>query len=60
MSLTRDKGLIVIECDDCDEVEETGTDDLRDALDHIETEGWTKKSVGHTWEHFCRSCSREL
>lgn len=57
MSLHREGGKIVFECDECEDTEETETSDFEEARDHIRAEGWTTRKVGDDWVHRCRGCS---
>lgn len=57
MTLSRDRGLIVFECDECGDTEETETRDFAEAREHIRAEGWTTQRSGDDWLHVCRGCS---
>lgn len=54
-----DRGLIVFECDDCDEILETGTDTFSEAIEKSRAEGWSAKRYEGGWEHLCRGCSHD-
>lgn len=54
MSLTRDKGLIVFQCDECHETLETETRSFQEALDLLKAEkDWGMRKLGMEWYHFC-------
>jgi hypothetical protein len=58
VSLARDCGNIVFECDDCNDVLDTGTESFREAIENMHAEGWTAHRIDDgVWEHKCRSCS---
>lgn len=60
MSVTRDYGDVVFECDTCGEIIETHTDDFMDALSFAKGEGWIVSKDGDDWVHFCnRNCFDE-
>ncbi len=53
MSLHRDHGEIVFECDGCGETLETLTTDFWAAAAKLKDEGWRTRKRGQEWEHFC-------
>lgn len=63
MSITRDHGEFVVECDapHCHVTLETGARDFDGARDAMRNEQWiTRKShiTNHEWKHFCsQECS---
>lgn len=56
MTLDRYKSKIIFECDRCHETNETKTDDLREALDEIKSEGWAIRKHLDEWRHYCARC----
>lgn len=53
MSLTKDKGLIVFQCDECHDTLETETNSFQEALDLLKaTRGWQARKLGRDWYHF--------
>lgn len=53
MSLTRDRGYIVFECDQCKEPHETGTIKLDIAVQRIKALGWFIRPDRGVWLHYC-------
>lgn len=62
MSITRDKGLIVFQCDNCHDTLETETNSFQGARDLLKaTKGWFARKLGKDWYHFCDdSCHQEF
>jgi hypothetical protein len=61
VSLTRDRGLIVFECDSCGENLETGTRDFDVAVAELRFEEWLTVKRKREWLHFCsRECRDDL
>ena len=61
MSLTRDKGLIVFQCDECHDTLETETKSFQGALDLLKAEkGWEMRKLGSYWYHFCSSACLKI
>jgi hypothetical protein len=59
MSITRDHGMVVFECDteQCCETLETGRYDFADAVNELSEKGWKTCKVGDAWEHTCPDCA---
>lgn len=56
--IQREDGLLIFFCDECPETIETDTDDFRDALDTIKTDGWrVTKDADDEWIHLCPECA---
>lgn len=63
MSLTRDAGNIVFECDNCHETLETGTSNFDEARQVLENDEWRwRRFPGSSdFKHFCQtSCKAEF
>jgi hypothetical protein len=54
--LDRQHGLVIFECDACDEVLETECDDFNEALAVLRRERWKVEKVGADWVHTCPGC----
>lgn len=54
--IDRQHGHIVIECDSCDEVIETGESDFTEAWAKAKRDGWTSRKIANEWLHVCRKC----
>ncbi len=54
--IDRQHGNLVFECDGCEEVCETGTDEFSYAVSYIKREGWLIRKVGEEWTHECPRC----
>lgn len=55
--LTREYGNIVFQCDGCDEVLATNTEDFTVAQEKLRAEGWAARKVGpDEWTHRCPGC----
>lgn len=57
--LTKVYGKFVVECEDCSETLETGTNDFDEARAKMREEGWTVKLKRSTWEHRCPQHSKQ-
>jgi len=55
MSIEKEKGLWVIQCDNCDETYETEQTDKEEALQDATNMGWLIKKN----EHLCEQCAEE-
>ena len=55
----RERGKIFFECDDCEEVEETGTSNFDEAVEIMRGEGWSSRKIASGWENLCRGCSHD-
>jgi hypothetical protein len=61
--IDRQHGKFLVECDSCDAVLDTGTDDVGAARRRIEHEGWGVEFVGGRSVdilHACPTCGAEL
>ncbi len=56
MSITRDNGEVVFNCDKCPEIVETGEEDFQEAFAGAKSEGWRAVKIGNEWEHRCPTC----
>jgi radical SAM protein with 4Fe4S-binding SPASM domain len=57
MSVTRDHGGIVFECDDCHDYVETFTGNWQEALDEMKANGFRSyRRRPNMWFHFCEKC----
>jgi len=56
MSITRDRGMVVFECDECYATIETGTYDFAAARQELVEKRWTSEKVGADWWHSCKDC----
>ena len=54
--IDRQHGVIVFECDSCDETFEIGSDDFNDTWSAAKREGWRSKKIGEEWVHGCPRC----
>jgi uncharacterized C2H2 Zn-finger protein len=54
--IDRQHGHIVFECDSCDEVFDTETDDFADALAMIKRDDWKVRKIAGEWIHCCGRC----
>lgn len=51
------KGQLVVECDGCDDVLETGKREFSGALAFLKEEKWvSRQNKAGAWEHFCPRC----
>jgi hypothetical protein len=58
MSITRDYGEVVFECDspDCLETLETGSETWEVAKGKFDRAGWQAKHFAGQWFHYCDEC----
>lgn len=56
MTINRDHGLVMFECDDCGEVFDSEIHDFSEAWQAAKEEGWVAAKLGGKWEHFCPEC----
>jgi hypothetical protein len=54
--IDRQGGQIVIECDSCDEVLETDTEEWSEAMSDMRREGWFSRKIADEWLHGCPTC----
>jgi hypothetical protein len=54
--LDRQYGMIVFECDSCNEVLKTETRDFDDARAIMQRKEWKARKVGDVWVHACPNC----
>ena len=54
--IDRQHGHIVIECDSCDEVFDSGTDDFAEAWSAAKRDGWKTRKIANEWLHGCQKC----
>lgn len=61
MSITRDRGFIVYECDHCHETLETETKEFDEATKAAKDEAWLTRPLGRLWFNFCGpGCLRDF
>jgi hypothetical protein len=60
MSITRDYGEIVFECDspNCLEFIETEAENWEVAKATFDRAGWMATNMRGTWEHYCYDCAK--
>jgi hypothetical protein len=54
--LDRQYGMIVFECDSCNEVLKTETRDFDDALATLKDKEWKAQKIAGVWIHACPNC----
>jgi hypothetical protein len=54
--LDRQRGVILFECDSCDEVLDTETKDFDEALANLRRAEWSARKIGRDWIHGCPKC----
>ena len=59
MSIIRNHGFIVFECDDCGETLETGVKEFYLAPEAAKQEGWDISKANGEWIHRCPECYAE-
>lgn len=59
MTITRDGGEIVFNCDSCPEFVETGEEDFQEAFALAKRDGWRARKEGAEWVHDCPSCAED-
>lgn len=52
--IDKDGYSYMVVCDNCGEGVEVSTWDK--VLEFMRDEGWKKKKVGNTWNHYCHEC----
>ena len=52
----RQHGLVVFECDSCEETFETSPGEFDYAVSRIKREGWLIRKTGEEWTHTCPRC----
>jgi hypothetical protein len=57
MSITRNHREIVFECDNCNELIETGEEEFHPAYQLAKDEGWKAQKSGSEWVHYCPDCT---
>jgi len=55
MSVEKEHGMFIIQCDDCDEVLETETDDIEEANRVAVSNGWSVEGKFH----YCEQCTED-
>lgn len=60
MTIDRQHGDIVFECDGCGETLETAQADFGAAFNFVKREGWRAKKIGNVWSHYCDACNEEI
>lgn len=54
--IDRQNGLLLVECDSCDEVLDTETSDFAEARACMRREGWFIRKIADVWLHGCPNC----
>jgi hypothetical protein len=54
--IDRQGGQIVVECDSCDEILKTDTDDFSEARAVMQREDWKVRKIAKEWLHGCPKC----
>lgn len=54
--IDRQGGKILIECDSCDQVLDTGTGDFDEARLMMKREEWSVRKIANEWLHGCPKC----
>lgn len=49
-------GILMIECDSCNEVLDTETKDFSEARALMQREGWKVRKIADEWLHGCPRC----
>jgi hypothetical protein len=57
MSTDRQHGVMIFECDSCDETFEIGSDDFSATWMAAKREGWKAEKIGDEWVHRCKGCA---
>jgi radical SAM protein with 4Fe4S-binding SPASM domain len=57
VTIARDNGDVVFECDQCGEILEGITSDFNAAWNRAKREGWKAVKQSDAWEHSCPKCS---
>ena len=62
MTLHKDYGLFVCECDFCGDILETNESEFREAVKALPKNGWSAKNFAGQWHHACdnATCVRDL
>lgn len=53
MSFTRDRGIIIFECNNCGNTLDSETKDFDEALYALKTDGWRFDKSGKEYKHYC-------
>lgn len=53
MSFTRNHGVVIYECDNCGNFNDTETKDFEQAKEIIKSEGWITHKEGQEWKNYC-------
>lgn len=56
MTIRRDRGDVVIECDRCNNEFTTYDDDFHETWKLAKLKGWETKKIANEWLHACPSC----
>lgn len=56
MTVDRQKGNVVFECDACNETLETKTSNFSAAMNLLHHEGWKARREDGEWVHYCDKC----
>jgi hypothetical protein len=56
MTVDRQKGNIIFECDACNETLETNTSNWDAAMNMLRHGGWKARKEDEEWVHYCDKC----
>jgi hypothetical protein len=56
MTIHRDKGKVVFECDECGEDYNAQESVFDEAWQAAKADGWVSYKLGSEWHHFCPDC----
>ena len=59
MTIDRQKGDLIFECDGCGEVFESNTSDFNSAFNMAKRAGWRARKINDVWSHYCDCCQEE-
>lgn len=54
--IDRQGGKLIVECDSCDDVLDTGTADFSECREIMKREEWKVRKIAGEWLHGCPKC----
>lgn len=54
--IDRQGGKLIVECDSCDAVLDTDTDDFNECREIMKREEWKVRKIANEWIHGCPKC----
>jgi hypothetical protein len=60
MSIDRQHGKIIMECDECTETKEGDGIDFHVFIEEAKKEGWAVSKILQEWQHICPGCLRSM